>query len=169
MLKNCVRWSFLLALIGLSFACSSSGKTSRRDAKPVSYAVASKTSRADIISESIIALNGFQFTIEFVDARRNYEALRTNWRLNEQILQTESGEKTLQLRDRAILNLSPRGVQSADRSTMVASTLEFEMEIKGTKKDSWIRLTPDPAFQEQYAAIVADLQNRLRHRGYQFN
>jgi hypothetical protein len=169
MLKNCVRWSFLFALLGLSFACSSSGKASRRDAKPVSYAVASKTSRTDIVAESIIALNSFQFTIEFVDARRNYEALRTNWRFSTQTMQTESGEKTLQLRDRAILHLSPRGVQSADRSTTVASTLEFEMEIKGAKKDSWSKLTPDPTFQEQYAAIVADLQNRLRHRGYQFN
>jgi hypothetical protein len=169
MLKNCVRWSFLFALLGLSFACSSSGKASRRDAKPVSYSIASKTSRTDIITESIIVLNSFQFTIEFADARRNYEALRTNWRLHTQTIQTASGEKTLQVRDRAILHLAPRGGQSADRSTTVASTLEFEMEIKGTKKDSWTKLTPDPAFQEQYAAIVADLQNRLRHRGYQFN
>jgi hypothetical protein len=168
-IKNCARWSLLSALIGSSFACSSSGKASRRDAKPVSYTVASKTSRTDIVSESIIALNSYQFTIEFADARRHYEALRTNWRLNTQTIQTESGEKTLQWRDRAILHLSPRGVQTADRSTAVASTLEFEMEIKGAKKDSWIAITPDPAFQEQYAALVADLQNRLRHRGYQFN
>lgn len=169
MIKNCARWSFWFTLIGFSLACSSSGKTSRRDAKLVSYAVAPKTSRADIVTESVIALNSYQFTIEFAEARRNYEALRTNWRLNTQTMQTEGGEKTLQLRDRAILHLSPRGVQSADRSTNVASTLEFEMEIKGAKKDSWIAITPDPIFQEQYAALVADLQNRLRHRGYQFN
>ena len=135
----------------------------------MSYAVASKTSRTDIVSESIIALNSFQFTIEFVDARRNYEALRTNWRLSTQTLETANGVKSIQVRDRAILHLSPRGVQAADRRTTVASTLEFEMEIKGAKKDSWSDLTPDPVFQEQYAAIVADLQNRLRHRGYQFN
>ncbi|MDZ7363011.1 MAG: hypothetical protein ONB46_20165 [candidate division KSB1 bacterium] len=169
MIKNFVRWSFLFALIGLSFTCSSSGKSSQRSARSVSYSIAPKTSRSDIVTESIIALNSFQFSIEFADARRNYEALRTNWRFSSQTLQTENGEKVVQLRDRAILHLSPRGVQSIDRSTSVASTLEFEMEIKGTKKDSWTRLTPAPIFQEQYVTIVADLQNRLRHRGYQFN
>jgi hypothetical protein len=159
----------MLMLALLIVSCSSSKKVQKRDARSVSYPIASKTSRADIITEGIIALNSYRFSIEFADGRRNYEALRTNWRISTETLQTESGEKTLQLRDRAILHLSPRGVQSADRSTTVASTLEFEMEIKGTKKDSWVGITPDPAFQEQYAALVADLQNRLRHRGYQFN
>ncbi len=168
MINSFARRNLLFAVIGLLFACSFAGKNSSRSARSVSYSIAPKTSRADIISESIIALNSYQFTVEFADGRRNYEALRTNWRLNEQILQTESGEKTLQRRDRAILHLSPRGAQS-NRSSAVASTLEFEMEIKGAKKDSWVRMTPDPAFQEQYAALVADLQNRLRHRGYQFN
>lgn len=114
-------------------------------------------------------MNGFRFTIEFADARRNYEALRTNWRVDSQILRSESGEeKTLQMRDRAILHLSPRGVR-ADRSTAVASTLAFEMEMRSAKKDKWVEITPDPMLQEQYAAIVNELQNSLRHRGYQFN
>lgn len=135
----------------------------------MSYPVAPKTSRADIMTESIITLSGFRFTIEFADGKLNFEALRTNWRLSTQVLRSESGdEKTLQVRDRAILHLSSRGVQS-DRTTVVASTLEFEMEMKGSKKDKWIDVAPDPAFQEQYAAIVNELQNRLRHRGYQFN
>jgi hypothetical protein len=135
----------------------------------VSYSVASKTSRADIMSEAVVTLTGFTFTIEFADSRRNYEALRTNWRLSTQTIARADGETvTLQVRDRAILHLSPRGIES-DRSTSVASTLEFEMEMKGAKKDSWLDIAPDPAVQEHYAAVVHELQNRLRHRGYQFN
>jgi hypothetical protein len=151
-------------------ACAPTQKTPKnRDVKPMSYSVASKTSRADIMTETVVTLTGFTFTIEFADSRRNYEALRTNWRLSTQTIGRADGETvTLQVRDRATLHLSPRGVES-DRRTSVASTLEFEMEMKGTKKDSWLDITPDPAAQEQYAAIVQELQNRLRHRGYQFN
>jgi hypothetical protein len=131
--------------------------------------VAPKTSRADIATEAIITLTGFAFTVEYADARRNYEALRTNWRLSTQTIARPNGEvAALQVRDRAILHLSPRGID-ADRNTSVASTMEFEMEMRGVKKDSWVAITPDPGVQEQYAAIIQELQNRLRHRGYQFN
>lgn len=160
----------ILILALLIVACASTQKTPKnRAVKPMSYAVAPKTSRADIMTEAIITLTGFTFTIEFADSRRNYEALRTNWRLSTQTINRADGETaTLQVRNRAILHLSPRGIES-DRSTSVASTLEFEMEMKGAKKDNWIDITLDPAVQEQYAAVVQELQNRLRHRGYQFN
>lgn len=160
----------ILLLVLLLPACASRPKTpTNHHVKPTSHPVAPKTSRADIMTEAVMTLNGFTFTIEFANSRRNYEALRTNWRLSTQTIDRADGEAvTLQVRDRAILHLSPRGVES-DRSTSVASTLEFEMEMKGAKKDSWIKITPDPAVQEQYAAIVQELQNRLRHRGYQFN
>jgi hypothetical protein len=157
-------------MVLLLAACASSQKTPKRqDVKPMSFPVAPKTSRADIMTEAIVTLTGFTFTVEFADSRRNYEALRTNWRLSTQTINRADGETvTLQVRDRATLHLSPRGVES-DRRTSVASTLEFEMEMKGAKKDAWFDVTPDPAVQEQYAAVVQELQNRLRHRGYQFN
>jgi hypothetical protein len=156
-----------LLLLG---ACSSAPKTQKpQDAKPISYPVAPKTSRSDIVTETIITLNGFAFTIEYADSRRNYEAVQTNWRMSTESITGADGEvAALEVRDRAILHLSPRGVES-DRSTAVASTMEFEMEMKGVKKDTWVDITPDPGVQEQYAAIVQELQNRLRHRGYQFN
>ena len=151
-------------------ACSSSKPVNKaHSVKPLRYEIAPKTSRTDIITEAIISLTGFTFTIEFADARRDYQALRSNWRYSTQTLTSPDGEvKTLQVRDRAVLDLSRRGVES-DRTTSVESTLEFEMEMKGAKKDQWLKIIPDPAFQEQYAAIAHDLQNRLRHRGYQFN
>lgn len=159
----------LVVFIFLLSSCSPQKQTRQQEAKPISYSVAPQTSRTDIITESIITLNSFAFTIEFADARGNYEALRTSWRLNWQTLRTATGEeKALQVRDRAILHLSPRGTQ-ADRATLVASTIDFEMEMKGAKKDSWVDITPDPASQELYTTIIKDLQNRLRHRGYQFN
>jgi hypothetical protein len=161
----CLRLLFVLGIA----ACSSSRQTKAPAAKPLRYDIAPKTSRADVAAEAVISLTSFTFTIEYVDSRRDYEALRTNWRFSTQTITSTTGEvKTLEVRDRALLHLSRRGVDS-DRTTSVASTLEFEMEMKGTKKGQWLRITPDPAFQEQYAALVNDFQNRLRHRGYQFN
>jgi hypothetical protein len=164
------RFVYSLIFLLLSTACSSTQKTNKgRAPKPIAYSVAPKTSRADAVTEAITTLNSFAFTIEYADARRDYEALRTNWRLSTQTTTLANGEvAALQVRDRAVLHLSRRGTDS-DRSTSVASTLEFEMEMKGTKKDNWNRITPEPAFQEQYAKLVSELQNRLRHRGYQFN
>ncbi len=171
-LRQNVGWLRFLFLLGVTLgnaACSSSQQTKAPVAKPMRYDIAPKTSRADVVAEAIISLTGFTFTIEYVDSRRDYEALRTNWRFSTQTLTNAAGEvKTLDVRDRALLHLSRRGIDS-DRTTSVASTLEFEMEMKGTKKGQWLRITPDPAFQEQYAALVSDFQNRLRHRGYQFN
>ena len=160
----------LLGGILLLMACSSSQRYSKPPApKLLRYAIAPKTSRADVVSEALISLVNYTFTIEYSDSRRDYNALRTAWRFSTQTLTSPDGAvKTLQVRDRASLHLSRRGVES-DRNTSVASTLEFEMEMKGTKKDQWLRLTPDLAFQEQYASIVDDFKNRLRHRGYQFN
>jgi hypothetical protein len=164
------RLHFLLSSVLLLMACSASQKSSKPPApKVLRYTIAPKTSRADVVSVAMITLVNYTFTIEYYDSRRDYDALRTAWRFSTQTLTSPAGEvKTLQVRDRASLHLSRRGVES-DRSTSVASNLEFEMEMKGTKKDQWLRITPDPAFQEQYASIVDDLKNRLRHRGYQFN
>ncbi|GEM_PF-4552545 len=166
----CCRLPVLLGSALLLMACSASQKSSKPPAaKVLRYTIAPKTSRADVVSEAMITLVNYTFTIEYYDSRRDYDALRTAWRFSTQTLTSPAGEvKTLQVRDRASLQLSRRGVES-DRSTSVASNLEFEMEMKGTKKDQWLRITPDPAFQEQYASIVEDLKNRLRHRGYQFN
>jgi hypothetical protein len=171
-LRPSARRARLLLALGLALgvaACSSSQQRKAPPVKPLRYDIAPKTSRSDVVAEAIISLTSFTFTIEYFDSRRDYEALRTNWRFSTQTFTGTTGEvKTLQVRDRAVLHLARRGVES-DRSTSVASTLEFEMEMKGTKKDQWLRIMPDPAFQEQYAAVVADFQNRLRHRGYQFN
>jgi hypothetical protein len=163
------RFRFLMLLF-ICIGCSSTQPVNKsRPPKPLSYPVAPQTSRSDIVAEAVITLTSFTFTIEYADAQRDYEALRTNWRMSTQATQLANDEvASLQVRDRAVLHLSRRGVE-AGRSSAVASTLEFEMEIKGAKKDQWLGVTPDPAFQEQYAALVNDLKNRLRHRGYQFN
>lgn len=136
--------------------------------KPLSYAVAPKTTRAHIITECIITLNAYNFTIEFANSLRNREALRSNWRTGDEIPFAAS-EDGVYVRDRAILHLSPRGKQPGRETTLVASSLQFEMQKIDFKKKKWIYVTPDSIYQQQYASIADDLKTRLRKKGYIFN
>ncbi len=130
--------------------------------------VASKTSRSDIITEAVIILNGYNFTIDYADSRRNQFALMTNWRTMMRQNAGDPNGPAIELRDRAILNLSPRAIQS-NRSTMVASRLQFELQMWIQKTDKWVAIPPDETLREEYANIVNDIQNRLRKRGYIFD
>ncbi|MFQ5792804.1 MAG: hypothetical protein ACE5JI_20230, partial [Acidobacteriota bacterium] len=70
--------------------------------------------------------------------------------------------------DRAIIHLSPRAIQS-DRSTMVASRIQFEVQLWMEKTDRWVDVSADEHLVEEYASIVNEIQNRLRKLGYIFN
>jgi hypothetical protein len=157
----------LLATLITCSACSFGRQENA--AKLLSYEIAPKTDRTPILAESIITLNSFNFVVEFADARRDYEALRTNWRTSFETYTSENGEVKIEVRDRAVLHLSPRGIQSDRSTTAVASTLEFEMQTKFEKKEKWVSVTPSQSFQEEYKTIVHALQTRLHSRGYIFN
>jgi len=148
-------------------ACANTPNIRRGPQRP-SYELAPKTSRSHVLAESIIILNSYNFTVEFSDSRRDYEALRTNWRRSFETYQSENGEVKVEVRDRAVLHFSPRGIQSDRSTTLVASRLEFELQKKDEKKDHWTTIAPSPDYEEQYAAITQDIQLRLRARGYIF-
>lgn len=160
----------LLSTFGLLllFLACSAGRN-EAGAKLLSFEIAPKTERGHVLAESRFVLLSYGYIIEFGDPNRNYEALRTNWRSFEQNLVTENGgEEKLELRDRAVLHFSPRGVQ-ASRNSQVASRLEVFVQTKSADRKKWIDITPEPGFKEQYQRLVDDIQNRLRRLGYQFN
>jgi hypothetical protein len=158
----------LLLILVFIITCCAPGRKEPRQ-KPLIYEVASKTARSHVITETAIILSGYNFTIEFADSRRDYSAMRTHWRFSTESHRTETGELSLEVRDRVALHLSPRGIQSDRSTTLVASALEFEMQSRFEGKDKWLDIKPSSAFQEQYAEIVSDIRNRLRKRGYIFN
>jgi hypothetical protein len=156
-----------LLLLPLLLSCSAG--RNEAGAKLLSFELAPKTERGHVLAESRFVLLSYGYTIEFGDANRNYEALRTHWRPFEQnLVRNNGGEETVELRDRAVLHLSPRGAQSS-RNTQVASRLEFVVQTKSADRKKWIDITPEPGFKEQYQTLVYDIQNRLRRLGYQFN
>lgn len=158
----------LLALLMVITACSAG--RNKNQVKPVTFSVASRTSRPHIITETTITLHTFNFTIEYANSHYDHEALKTHWRGGaEAPIAMENEDEGFGIRDRAILHLSPRGKEPGSATTLVASTLEFEMQKIDTKKKKWIYVTPDVIYQSQYAAIVSDLRDRLRRRGYIFN
>jgi hypothetical protein len=131
--------------------------------------VAQKTTRSHIITETIIILNGHNFTVQYADSRRNRSALVTDWRMITQTIQLETGNQLLEYRDRVILHLSPRGIQSDRGQTLVASSLQFQMQMRLEGKDRWVDITPHPTYREEYTSIVHEVQTRLRKRGYVFD
>ncbi|MFQ5629811.1 MAG: hypothetical protein ACE5I1_13685 [bacterium] len=132
------------------------------------YDIASKTTRPDIITQSTIALYGRNFTIEYTYVNDNHSALRTDWRLHEGALQENEEGVAIQLRDRALIHLSPRGFQG-NREAMVASKIQFEMQIQFEGDDKWNAFEPDASFQDEYGEIVDVIKTRLHRLGYQFN
>jgi hypothetical protein len=157
-----------LPLLGLVLLACASAPNVRPGPERPSYELAPKTSRAHVLAESVIILNSYNFTVESADSRRDYEALRTNWRRSYETYQSEQGEVKMEVRDRGVLHLSPRGAQSDRSTTLVASRLEFELQKRDEKKDQWNTITPSPDYEEQYAAITQDIQRRLRGLGYIF-
>lgn len=136
--------------------------------EPVTLSVAPKTSRSDAVTETIIVLTAHNFTIDYADSRRDQFALLTNWRTITRQSAHEEDTGVLELRDRAILHLSPRAIQS-DRTTQVSSRLQFDVQLWVAKTDKWIDISADDTLVEEYGAIVYEIQSRLRRRGYIFN
>lgn len=149
----------------LIISCAAGRKMNK--VKPIIHEIASKTSRAHIITECTITLHGFNFDIEFANSYYDYEALRTQWRLGVDAPVVQN-EESMVLRDRVILHLSPRGARGAE-SSLVSSILQFEMQKRDYKKKKWFYFSPDSAYQAQYVQIADDLKRRLRKRGYIFN
>lgn len=156
----------VLFLLIVFSACIGTRRTA--PVKPTVYDLAPRTTRADIVRESTIALYSFSFTIEYASIHDNYAALRTDWRLLQTVLPGEEGDVEMRIRDRAILHLSPRSYQRGS-AALVASRIEFEVQTRIGDEEKWIRIEPDPALVEEYDKIVDTIRTRLSHAGYKFN
>ena len=155
----------ILLLVG----CFSGQK--KNNVKTISFMVAPKTSRRHIITETTVTLNMYNFTVQYANSTYDYKALRTHWREGREApIAWKEPEDALGVRDRAILHLSPRGQETGGGDvTLVASTLQFEMQKRDWKKKKWVYVTPDSVYLDQYRRLVGDLRDRLRKRGYIFN
>lgn len=154
----------LLLFLTISIAeCSSRKFVSK--VKKTEYEIASKTTRSDIINQTVISLLGFNFTIEYATVHALYSAVKTDWRMHSQAVSDYDATDSFQIRDRALLHLSARGFQGRAES-MVASKIEFELQIQYDSK--WTPLEPDSTFIAEYLDIVDDIKTRIQQKGYQF-
>lgn len=149
-------------------AISCASKKRLANARPLIYDIASKTTRSDIIQQSTIVLYGHSFTIEYAYVNDNLSALRTGWRHHEGHLTGDELGAPIRLRDRALVHLSSRGFQGNSES-LVASRIQFEIQIQLNEDDRWAIFEADDTFQEEYSDIVDLIQTRLHGLGYQFN
>jgi hypothetical protein len=153
-------------LLFVAISCASKKKFA--SPKPLIYDIASKTRRPDIITQSTIALYGYNFTIEYAYANDNHSALRTDWRLHEGTFSGDELGAPIRMRDRALIHLSPRGYQG-NREALVASRIQFEIQIQIDEDDKWQAFEADEVFRKEYMEIVDVIQTRLHSLGYQFN
>ncbi len=160
------RLAGMLLVMFILTQCAGSKQIDR--ARVLSYPIADKTLRGDVLTQSAIVLSGYNFTIEYANVEALRAALVTNWRMLSETIPTEEGEELLEYRDRATINFSVRGYQGK-RVPLVYSTIQFEMQMRTTQSGKWSPVTPGPQFNDQYTAIVYQIKNRLRRLGYRFN
>ncbi len=155
--------SVLLFLTLLAISCSA--KKFAKDVKRIEYEIASKTTRSDIVNQTVIALHGFNFTIEYANIHKLHSALKTDWRMHSRNVSDYDILESLQMRDRALIHLSARGFQGRTES-MVASKIEFEVQIQFDS--NWTSIYPDSTFIAEYLEIVDAIKTRIQHKGYKF-
>ena len=159
--------ALLLLMAATLMGCSSS-KLFQRQKRAAIYDLADKTDRRDVLNASAIVLRGYNFTIQYINAAAYQSALKTHWRIIEEMVPTANGDEVIELRDRALIHFTAKGYQGRQLS-LVSSKIEFEIQMRSSENDKWITISPDPRFKDQYSHIVDQIQNRLYRLGYRFN
>jgi len=154
-------FAVLLLLIALGQGCgAASGSTETNDTV---YDLAHNTERKSILEETAAVLLLNNYTIEYSDDRRNQAALMTYWRMASQTVFDDSAAKTMWVRDRAILHITPRGRSTVVQNAylMVNATLEFDVQRRVGDEGAWERIIPAPASAKFYSSMVKDIRTRM--------
>ncbi len=158
-------WLPVLAVV--LFSSCSLFKRQGSSAEPLIFDIGPRTTRADVVRQTTVALNSFGFLIEYTDARKDYSALVTEWRRVDTGLDDPELQEAIQTRDRALLHMSPRGYQG-DRVSLVVSKLQFEVQLKMADDDVWNTIDAPKDLVREYKQIVNEIRRRLSVKGYKF-
>ncbi len=153
------------AALAVVSCATSTGETDRRRA---TYDLAHNTERIHIIQEAIAVLQLHDFTIEYADTTRNRSAVQTYWRMSKTMVPLGANNEEAWLRDRAVLNISPRGRSTVYQRAylMVNATLQFEVEQR-VGSSTWQRIPPPPERLKLYESIVKEIRNRMLKYHYE--
>lgn len=149
----------ILIISVLFLSCNTSKETIKREATV--FDLAHNAQREQITMEVLSTLPLYSFLLEINDPQTNRRSIQSSWRTQE--LRDSSLNNTIQIRDRAILNITPRGKSSVyvNVYAMVNAEIEFEIEKKSSRESQWKKGAPTKEMEDHYKKLVRDIRNRM--------